>query len=78
MRRSPSIVPSGGGDTYLVLDELGRLGLSGARPPKTMPNLETIIRDLFDDQYSRPSASSPSVSPRGVSRRNLRREGADT
>jgi hypothetical protein len=37
MRHSPSVVPSEGGvDTYLVLEDLGHFGRSGARPLKRM------------------------------------------
>ena len=47
MRRSSSMVPSEGGhDTYLVLEDLGRFGRVWR---------ETLIRDLLDDQYSRPT-----------------------
>jgi hypothetical protein len=55
MRHSPSTVPSGGGDTYLVLDDLGRLGRVWRETIDQDANLETLIRDLFDDQYSRPT-----------------------
>jgi hypothetical protein len=37
MSRSPSMVPSQGEDTYLVLDDLGRVGrVWRGRPPKRM------------------------------------------
>jgi hypothetical protein len=53
MRRSPSMVPSeGDGDTYLVLDDLGRVWRETGEEDA---DLETLIRDLFDDQYSRPT-----------------------
>src|SRR5215213_11945258 len=55
MRRSQSMVPSGGGDTYLVLDDLGRLGRVWRETIDQDANLETLIRDLFDDQSSRPT-----------------------
>jgi hypothetical protein len=55
MRRSPSMVPSGGEDTYLVLDDLGRLGRVWRETAEDAANLETLIRDLFDNQYSRPT-----------------------
>jgi hypothetical protein len=56
MGRSPSMVPSqGGGDTYLVLDDLGRFGRVWRETAEEDANLETLIRDLFDDQYSRPT-----------------------
>jgi hypothetical protein len=56
MRRSPSMVPSeGGADSYLELDDLGRLGRVGRETAEADANLETLIRDPFDDQYSRPT-----------------------
>jgi len=60
MRRSPSMVPSDAGhDTYLVLDDLGRfLGRFGRVWRETAEqdaNHETLIRDLLDDQFSRPT-----------------------
>lgn len=55
MRHSPSMVPSGGsGDTYLVLEELGRFGRVWRETAEADANHETLIRDLLDDQYSRP------------------------
>ena len=49
------MVPSGGEDTYLVLDDLGRLGRVWRETAEDAANLETLIRDLFDNQYSRPT-----------------------
>jgi len=50
------MVPSeGGGDTYLVLDDLGRLGRVWRETAEQDANLNTLIRNLFDDQYSRPT-----------------------
>ena len=55
MRRSPSMVPSEGGrDTYLVLEDLGRFGRVWRETAEADANHETLIRDLLDDQYSRP------------------------
>ena len=55
MRRSPSMVPSEAGhDTYLVLDDLGRFGRVWRETAEQDANHETLIRDLLDDQYSRP------------------------
>jgi uncharacterized membrane protein len=54
MRTSPSMVPSGGGDTYLVLDDLGRRGRVWRETGEEDAELETLIRDLLDDRYSRP------------------------
>jgi hypothetical protein len=55
MRHSPSMVPAGGsGDTYLVLDDLGRFGRVWRESAEADANHEMLIRDLLDDQYSRP------------------------
>ena len=55
MRHSPSVVQSKGSeDTYLVLDDLGRFGRVWRETPEADANHETVIRDLLDDQYSRP------------------------
>ena len=55
MRHSPSMVPSkGSGDTYLVLEDLGHLGRVWRETAEADANRETLIRDLLDDQYSRP------------------------
>jgi hypothetical protein len=56
MRHSPSVVPSEGGvDTYLVLEDLGHFGRVWRETAEADANHETLIRDLFDDQYSRPT-----------------------
>ena len=55
MRRSPSVVPEASQDTYLVLDDLGRFGRVWRETAEADANHETIIRDLLDDQYSRPT-----------------------
>ncbi|MGY2909691.1 hypothetical protein [Bradyrhizobium sp. URHC0002] len=55
MRPSPSVVPSETGhDTYLVLEDLGRLGPVWRETAEADANHETLIRELLDDQYSRP------------------------
>ena len=55
MRHSPSMVPfEGSGDTYLVLEDLGHLGRVWRETAEADANRETLIRDLLDDQYSRP------------------------
>jgi hypothetical protein len=56
MRRSPPMVPAEvGHDTYLVLDDLGRLGRVWSENAEEDANHETLIRDLLDDQYTRPT-----------------------
>lgn len=55
MRTSPSIVPHGADqDTYLVLDDLGRIGCSWRETDAESADRETLIRDLVDGQYSHP------------------------
>jgi hypothetical protein len=56
MRRSPSVVPAETGhETYLVLDDLGRLGRVWRETNEVDANYGALIRDLLDDQYSRPT-----------------------
>jgi hypothetical protein len=55
IRRSPSVIPAETGhDTYLVLDDLGRLGSVRRETNEIDPNRDALIRELLDDQYSRP------------------------
>ena len=55
MRRAPSMVPSkADGDTYLVLDDLGHFGSVWRETAEADATHEMLIRDLVDDQYSRP------------------------
>jgi hypothetical protein len=55
MRTSPSIVPHDDDqDTHLVLDDFGRLGLARRETDPSDTNLETVIRDLLDGQYTNP------------------------
>ena len=66
MRRpeqSPSIVPPGEDhDVYLVLDDFGgRIGQSWRETDVEHTDLETLIEDLLEDQYSNPFASSRST-----------------
>jgi hypothetical protein len=51
MRRSPSMVPSEAG----VLDDLGRFGRVWRETAEQDANHEMLIRDLLDDQFSRPA-----------------------
>jgi hypothetical protein len=56
MRRSSSVVPEETGhETYLVLDDLGRLGRVWRETNEVDANYGALIRDLLDDQYSRPT-----------------------
>ena len=55
MRRSPSIVPhEANQDTYLVLDDFGRMGCSWRETDAESADRETLIRDLVEGQYSHP------------------------
>jgi hypothetical protein len=51
MRTSPSTVPEAGYDTYLVLDDLGRLGRVWCETAENDANHETLIRELLDNHY---------------------------
>ena len=55
MRTSPSIVPHGADqDTYLVLDNFGRVGCSWRETDAERADRNTLIRELVDGQYSNP------------------------
>jgi hypothetical protein len=55
MRTSPSIVPHGADqDTYLVLDDFGRIGCSWRETDADNADRETLIRDLVEGQYRHP------------------------
>jgi hypothetical protein len=52
MRSSPSIVPHGANqDTYLVLEDFGRIGCSWRETDAESADRETLIRDLVEGQY---------------------------
>jgi hypothetical protein len=52
MRRSPSIVPGIDRDVYLVLDDFGRLGFAWRETNVQDTDLESVIDDLLEGQYS--------------------------
>jgi hypothetical protein len=55
MRTSPSIAPhEADQDTYLVLDDFGRIGCSWRETDVESADRESLIRDLLDGQYSKP------------------------
>ncbi len=55
MRISPSIVPHGADqDTYLVLEDFGRMGCFWRETDVESADRETLIRDLVDGHYSKP------------------------
>ena len=55
MRTSPPIVPHGANqDTYLVLEDFGRMGCAWRETDVENADREMLIRDLVDGQYSRP------------------------
>src|ERR1700761_2679426 len=52
---TPSIVPQEEDQTvYLVLDNLGKLGLVWREAEGGMTDLETVTRDLLEGQYTSP------------------------
>jgi hypothetical protein len=55
MRSSPSVVPKAGQEIYLVLDDFGgSVGRAWRETAEEDANHEALIRDLMDDQYTRP------------------------
>jgi hypothetical protein len=52
MRTSPSIGPNQ--DTYLVLDDFGRLGRAWCDTDEEQTGRETLIKHLFNGQYRNP------------------------
>jgi hypothetical protein len=55
MRTSPSIVPHGADqDTYLVLDDFGRIGCSWRETNADSADRETLIRHLLTGEYNNP------------------------
>jgi hypothetical protein len=51
---TPSIVPSKDHDACLVIDDLGKLGLIYCESDVDTADVETVIEDLLDGQYSNP------------------------
>src|SRR5205823_7164227 len=54
MRPSPPIVPDIDRDTYLVLDDFGGLGCAWRETNVQDTDLEAVIDDLLEGQYSNP------------------------
>jgi hypothetical protein len=54
MRTSPSIVPGLDRDVYLVLDDFGRMGCAWCEANGEDTDLEAVIQDLLEGQYSNP------------------------
>jgi len=54
VRTSPSIVPWGEKDTYLVLDDFGRLGRAWRETDEAGTSRATLVRNLLDGQYENP------------------------
>jgi len=54
MPSSPSIVPVIDRDTYLILDDFGRLGCAWRETNIEDTELESVINDLLEGQYSNP------------------------
>ena len=51
---SPSIVPQIDQDIYLVVDDLGRLGRIWRETDVDATDLQTVVADLLEGQYSNP------------------------
>ena len=51
MRTSPSIAPH---DTYLVLDDFGRLGRAWRETDEAGATRATLVRNLLEGQYENP------------------------
>jgi hypothetical protein len=54
VRTSPSIVPGIDRDVYLVLDDFGRMGCAWRETNVEDTDLEAVIDDLLEGQYSNP------------------------
>jgi hypothetical protein len=54
VRESPSIVPGIDRDVYLVLDDFGRMGCAWRETNVEDTDLEAVIDDLLEGQYSNP------------------------
>jgi len=54
MRPSASIVPGIDRDTYLILDDFGRIGCAWRETNVEDTELESVINDLLEGQYSNP------------------------
>ena len=54
MRTSPSIVPGIDPDVFLVLDDFGRMGCAWRETTVEDTDLEAVIQDLLEGQYSNP------------------------
>jgi hypothetical protein len=54
MRTSPSIVPGLDRDVYLVLDDFGGMGCAWRDTNVEDTDLEAVIQDLLEGQYSNP------------------------
>ena len=54
MSSSPSIVPGIDRDVYLVLDDFGRIGCAWRETNVEDAQLESVINDLLEGQYSNP------------------------
>jgi hypothetical protein len=69
MRQSPSIVPETfDRDIYLVLNDFGALGRAWPETDEQHTDRDTVIRDLFEGQYSDPVRVVAFNTARGWSR----------
>jgi hypothetical protein len=51
---SPSLVPGFDATTYLVLDDLGKLGQTYREADAEKADKETVIQDMLGGQYNQP------------------------
>ena len=69
MRQSPSIVPETFDcDVYLVLNDFGALGRAWPETDEQQTDRDSVIRDLFEGQYSDPVRVVAFNTARGWSR----------
>ena len=54
MRKSPSIVPGNDQSVYLVLDDFGGMGCAWRETNVQDTDLQAVIDDLLEGQYSNP------------------------
>ena len=64
MRTSPSIVPGIDRDVFLVLDDFGRMGCAWRETNVEDTDLEAVIQDLLEGQYSNPVPCASNCVPK--------------
>jgi hypothetical protein len=76
MRASPSIVPGIDRDVYLVLDDFGRMGCAWRETNAQDTEIEAVLDDLLEGQYSNPVRVICFNLPEGLGARRFRRDSA--